>query len=161
MTLMLKIRNDPPFTNTIRSSNQSTAPEWGILKGQIMSKASRVILLALAALAGLGTLQSARALTITGTSGASYLVSGSPFASVGPGVLRISFVNNTSGTNLVLCAGTDAQFASGTCGIRLSDSGGPGFQFLTVIDVAKLEGKNLYVLRAVGTEPSKFTIVIE
>jgi hypothetical protein len=130
-------------------------------KGKIMITASRVMLPALAALAGLGTLQSANALTITGTTGASYLVSGSPFASAGPGMLRVSFENNTSGTNLELCAGTDAQFGSSTCGTRLSDSGGPGFQFLTVIDVAKLDGKNLYVLRAAGTEPSKFTIVIE
>jgi hypothetical protein len=44
-----------------------------------------------------------------------------------------SFLNNT---NLALFAGTDAEFASGSGGTQLSDSGGPGFQFLTIIGTA-------------------------
>lgn len=59
-----------------------------------------------------------------------------------------------------LC-GTDADFAAGTVGLQLSDSGGPGFQFLTIIDTNKLSGKIIYVLRAVGSTDSQFTINIE
>jgi hypothetical protein len=42
--------------------------------------------------------------------------------------------NKTSGTNLGLYAGTDAEFASGSGGLQLSDSGSPGFQFLTIVE---------------------------
>jgi hypothetical protein len=56
-------------------------------------------------------------------------------------VLKIAFENNAGGTNLALCAGTDADFAAGTVGLQLSDSGGPGFQLLTIIDTNKLSGK--------------------
>ena len=76
-------------------------------------------------------------------------------------VLKIAFENNTGGTNLALCAGTDAEFAAGTPGLQLSDSGGPGFQFLTIIDTNKLSGKLIYVLREVGAAASNFTINIE
>jgi len=76
-------------------------------------------------------------------------------------LLKITFENNTSGANLELCAGTDAMFAAGTVGLRLSDSGGPGFRFLTIIDAQKLSNQVIYVLRAVGTANSNFTINIE
>lgn len=102
-------------------------------------------------------------ITITGTVGSSgkYLVSGIPVDTKTHTVLKIAFENNTGGTNLSLCAGTDANFAAGTAGMQLSDSGGPGFQFLTIIDTHKLAGKIIYILRAVGTADSKFTINIE
>jgi hypothetical protein len=100
---------------------------------------------------------------ITGTVGSSgkYLVTGMPVDTQTHAVLKIAFENNTGGTNLSLCAGTDANFAAGTAGLRLSDSGGPGFQFLTIIDTHKLAGKIIYVLREVGTIDSQFTINIE
>ena len=41
-------------------------------------------------------------------------------------VLKFVFENRTSGTNLGLFAGTDAEFTSRSGGLRLSDSGGPG-----------------------------------
>ncbi len=121
----------------------------------------KMALAAFAVLASLTATQSASALTITGTTGAKYLVSGSAVNSTGLGLLRISFENNTSGTNLSLCAGTLAEFASGTCGTELASSGGPGFTFLAVQDAAKLNGKYLYVIRNVGSEPSVFTMVLE
>jgi hypothetical protein len=43
----------------------------------------------------------------------------------------------------------------------LSDSGGPGFVFLTIIDAATLNGMQLYVLRAVGSAAAEFTLTIE
>jgi len=101
--------------------------------------------------------------TITGTVGASgkYLVTGTPVTATTSTVLKLSFENKTSGTNLELCAGTPADFASGTCSIRLSDSGGPGFVFLTITDTSQLSGKIIFVLRAVGFAPSTFALTVE
>ncbi|HEY6342669.1 MAG TPA: hypothetical protein VIY49_14340 [Bryobacteraceae bacterium] len=101
--------------------------------------------------------------TITGTVGASgkYLVTGAPVTTTTAAVLKISFGNDTPGTNLALCAGTAADFASGTCGLRLSDSGGPGFTFLTIVDTPAITGKILYVIREVGVANSTFTLTIE
>jgi len=102
-------------------------------------------------------------ISITGTVGSSgkYLVTGIPVDTKNHTVLKITFENKTGGTNLALCVGTDANFTAGTVGMQLSDSGGPGFQFLTIIDTAKLSGKIIYVLRAVGTADSMFQINID
>jgi hypothetical protein len=101
-------------------------------------------------------------ITITGTVGISgkYLVSGTP-VSASTGLLKLSFENRTAGTNLELCAGTAADFSAGTCATALSDSGGPGFVFLTIIDAANLSGKVLFVRRAVGTANSEFRLTVE
>ena len=101
-------------------------------------------------------------ITITGTVGSSgkYLVSGIPVDASAPAVLKFSFENNTSGTNLSLFAGTTAQF-TGTGGTLLSDSGGPGFIFLTIIEAKKLNGNVIFVRRSVGTADSKFTLVVD
>ena len=100
--------------------------------------------------------------TITGTVGISgkYLVTGAPVSAT-TGLLKLSFGNHTAGTNLELCAGTTADFSAGTCAMTLSDSGGPGFTFLTIIDAAKLSGKILFVLRAVGAVNSQFALSVE
>jgi hypothetical protein len=102
-------------------------------------------------------------ITITGTVGSSgkYLVTGMPIDTEAHAVLRIAFENNTSGTNLALFAGTDAEFASGSGGTQLSDSGGPGFQFLTIIDTHKLAGNIIFVRREVGSADSQFTLTVE
>jgi hypothetical protein len=102
-------------------------------------------------------------ITITGTVGASgkYLVTSIPVHSKVDAVLKISFENNTGGTNLALIAGTNAQFTSGTGGTQISDSGGPGFRFLTIIDTATLSGLQLFVRRAVGAAASDFTLVVD
>ncbi|MBZ5624479.1 MAG: hypothetical protein LAQ69_38140 [Acidobacteriia bacterium] len=101
--------------------------------------------------------------TITGTVGPSgkYLVTGAPVTTTAVTVLKISFENKTSGTNLELCAGTAADFAAGTCSVRLSDSGGPGFVFLTITDTAQLSGKIIFVQRAVGIAPATFALTVE
>ena len=103
----------------------------------------------------------ANALTITGRVDAKYLVSGSNISSKGPALLKMSFENNTRGTNLTLCAGTPADFNAGKCGMLLASSGGPGFRFLVLIDASDLNGKPIYVLRVVGSEVSQFTLVVE
>src|ERR1700682_3280298 len=102
-------------------------------------------------------------ITITGTVGRSgkYLVTGISDDTNAHTVVKIAFENNTGGTNLALCAGKDADFAAGTVGLQLSSSGGPGFQFLTIIDTNMLSGKIIYVLREVGSADSQFTINIE
>lgn len=102
-------------------------------------------------------------LAITGTVGSSgkYLVTGMPVDTKTHTVLKLSFENKTSGTNLALYAGTDAEFAAGSGGLRLSDSGGPGFIFLTIIDTHKLSGKVIYVLREVGSADSLFSLVVD
>jgi hypothetical protein len=101
--------------------------------------------------------------TLTGTvpSSGKYLVTGMPVETKTHTVLKLAFENNTAGTNLSLCAGTDADFAAGTAGILLSDSGGPGFKFLTIIDTQKLSGKIIYVLREVGSADSVFTLTVD
>ena len=102
-------------------------------------------------------------ITITGIVGSSgkYLVTGLPVDTKTHTVLKIAFENNTSGTNLALCAGSDADFSAGNTGLQISDSGGPGFQFLSIIDTHKLSGKLIYVLRAVGSADSQFTLTVE
>jgi hypothetical protein len=101
--------------------------------------------------------------TITGTVGSSgkYLVTGMPVKSKVHTPLKITFESNTDGTNLGLWAGSVADFEQGNKGTQLSDSGGPGFIFLTIIDAADLNGKILYVQREVGSGNSQFTINIE
>jgi len=102
-------------------------------------------------------------LTIIGTVGSSgkFLVTGMPVASQAHTPLKITFENNTGGTNLTLFAGSVADFEKGNAGTQLSASGGPGFTFLTIIDAADLNGQILYVQREVGTGNSVFTINIE
>jgi hypothetical protein len=101
--------------------------------------------------------------TITGAVGPSgkYLVTGMPVTTTTATLLKLSFENKTPGTNLELCAGTAADFAAGTCSTRLSDSGGPGFVFLTITDTAQLSGKIIFVLRAVGITTSTFAFTVE
>ncbi len=103
------------------------------------------------------------ATVITGTVGTAgkYLVTGAPVTTTTATVLKISFENNTSGTNLELCAGTAADFGAGTCSTRLSDSGGPGFVFLTITDTSQLSGKILFVQRVVGIAASTFRLTVE
>jgi hypothetical protein len=103
------------------------------------------------------------ATTITGTVGSSgkYLVTSTPVTTTAVTVLKISFENKTAGTNLELCAGTGADFVAGTCATRLSDSGGPGFVFLTITDTAQLSGKIIFVLRAVGITSAEFNLTVE
>jgi hypothetical protein len=102
-------------------------------------------------------------ITITGTVGTSgkYLVTGMPVTTTAHTVLKIAFENNAGGTNLALLAGTLAQFASGTGGTQLSDSGGPGFQFLSIVDTQSLAGQVLFVRRMVGTANAQFVLTIE
>jgi hypothetical protein len=102
-------------------------------------------------------------ITITGTVGANgkYLVTGMPVDTNTHAVLKLSFENLTSGTNLALCAGSVADFNAGSVGLQLSDSGGPGFVFLTIIDTHKIAGKVIYVLRAVGSANSEFRLIVD
>ena len=101
--------------------------------------------------------------TITGTVEAAgkYLVTGGPVTTTTASVLKLSFENITPGTNLELCAGTGADFIAGTCPTRLSDSGGPGFVFLTILDTPAISGKIIYVIRVVGTASATFRLTIE
>jgi hypothetical protein len=103
------------------------------------------------------------ATTITGTveTSGKYLVTGTPVTTTAVTTLKLSFENKTPGTNLELCAGTAADFAAGTCSTRLSDSGGPGFVFLTITDTAQLSGKILFVLRAVGVAAATFELIVD
>lgn len=102
-------------------------------------------------------------ISITGTVGGTgkYLLTGIPVDTQTHTVLKIAFENKTSGTNLGLFAGTDAEFASGTGGLQLSNSGGPGFQFLTIIDTHKISGKAIFVRREVGSADSEFVLNVE
>jgi hypothetical protein len=123
---------------------------------------------ALAVLAAVGLfgsfLPSARAaVQVTDTVGTSglFLISGIPVNAPHGGPIKMVFGNLTSGTNLALCAGSTADFSAGTCKTLLSSSGGPGFNFLTIVDLAKLNGQVLFVKRVVGTAASAFSLTVE
>jgi len=101
-------------------------------------------------------------LTLTGVVGPTgkYLVTGAP-VSLPPNVpLKIAFECNTAGVNLSLEFGTTAQFTAGA-GTPISDSGGPGFQFLSLLNSSQLAGQVLWVRRDVGTANAAFTIWID
>ena len=117
---------------------------------------------AAATILGFGASQ-ARALTITGTVGTTkkYLLTGTAITTTAHSVLKISFETTTGGNNLSLCAGSFGDFAAGSCPLQLNDSGGPGFIFLTIIDAADLNGKQLYVIQNVGINPASFKVTIE
>ncbi len=103
------------------------------------------------------------AVSLTDTVGGSgkFLVTGAAVNATAPGRVKIVFSNLTAGTNLQLCAGTPADFAAGNCAVALSGSGGPGFTFLTIVEAATLNGKILFVKRAVGAAAAKFALTIE
>jgi len=123
-------------------------------------------LLAGAALLGLFAvpLQSASAaVTVTDTVGASgkFLLTGMTVNATSPGSIKFVFSNLTAGTNLQLCAGSSADFGAGTCAMELSSSGGPGFNFLTICERTQLNGKFLFVKRAVGGANAQFSLTVE
>ncbi len=101
--------------------------------------------------------------TLTGVVDGSgkYLVTASPVDTKTHSVLKITFENNTAGTNLNLFAGTTANFVSGSGGLFLASSGGPGFQFLVIVDTHVLSGNVIFVIRDVGSADSKFTLTVE
>ena len=103
------------------------------------------------------------AITLTDTVGPSgkFLVTGAAVNATSPGRIKIVFGNLTAGVNLQLCAGTPADFTAGTCAVSLSSSGGPGFNFLTIVEAPALNGKVLFVKRAVGTANAGFSLTIE
>jgi hypothetical protein len=109
--------------------------------------------------------RNAHALTITGTLGpgpaAKYLLTGSAVNVTTNAVFKISFETITAGENLALCAGSVADFVAGKCATQLNDSGGPGFRFLTIVDAASLNGKQLYVIKEVGINLASFVFTIE
>ncbi len=101
--------------------------------------------------------------TLNGTvaPGGAYLVTGMPVSAPAGAFLKLGFENNTAGPNVALVAGTDAQFSSGAGGTHLSDSGGPGFKFLTLLAPHTIEGKVIFVRHVVGTVPATFTLTID
>jgi len=136
-----------------------------ILVGRSMSKRTVLATAVCAAVLSLGGASKADALIITGTvgpgPGAKYLLTGSAVDVSTNTVLKISFETTTPGENLALCAGSVADFISGHCATRLSDSGGPGFRFLTIVDAASVNGKHLFVIKEVGINPASFSFTVE
>jgi len=142
----------------------SAAPSMLIpAKNAASRRGFRALLGSLIVGSGLLAIPALASTTITGVVGTTgkYLVTGAPVSVTMATMLKISFANNTAGTNLELCAGSAADFASGTCSTRLSDSGGPGFVFLTITDTSQLAGKIIFVQRAVGVAASEFVLTIE
>jgi hypothetical protein len=128
--------------------------------GQIWGCSAVSVFVVLAVL--IGVVDDAQAsVTIRGVAHPKYLISSVPTMAAGDAVLKMVFENKTPGTNVSLCAGTMEDFAEGKCAMHLSGSGGPGFQFLTIIDAKELYGKVLYAMRVVGTAPAQFVLIIE
>ena len=128
-----------------------------------LKKALSIAMLCAAGAIGFHTASAQAQVTITDTIGSSgsFLISGSPIKTTTHSNVKITFVDKTTGTNVALCAGSAAQISSNTCGIQLSDSGGPSDIFLTIIDIADLNGLVLYALRESGTANAEFTLTIE
>jgi len=123
---------------------------------------SLVIVVVAAAVCAAGVGQSVAVVVISGTSGAKYLISGMPVATTAtPAVFKIAFENKSSETDLLLCAGTTADFADSRCALILARSGGPGIVLLTIVDAKTLDGKIIYVIRSAGTADSQFVLTIE
>ena len=103
------------------------------------------------------------AATVRGTvdPGKAYLISGMPVASKTATVLKFVFENKTENTSLSLCAGTAKDFSAGTCAMNLVTSGGPGFQFLSIVDSTQLTGKLLFVVNTEGSVKSDFVLTVE
>jgi hypothetical protein len=116
-----------------------------------------------AALVSAGARSAQASTTITGTVGSSgkYLLTGSAVSVTANAVLKITFETTTAGENLSLCSGTISDLAAGHCATQLNDSGGPGFMFLTIVDAASLNGKQLFVIRNVGINSVSFKFTIE
>ena len=77
-------------------------------------------------------------------------------------MFKLVFENLKVGTKVTPCLGTVADFNSGTCAMDLASSGGPGSQFLTIVDTAALTGKILFVKRAIGNlAMSRFSLTVE
>ena len=107
--------------------------------------------------------EAAAAVVISATVGASgkYLVTEMPVTGTAPAMIKLTFEKRTAGTTLRLCAGAGGDFTVGSCPMSLAYSGGPGFQMLTIVDMATLLGKVLYVKREVGTAASTFVLTVE
>lgn len=120
-------------------------------------------ILVLVGILGVASTEVAAAVVISSTVGASgkYLVTGMPVTGTAPAMIKLTFENRTAGTNLELCAGAGGDFAGGYCPMSLANSGGPGFRFLTIVDMATLSGKVLYVRRGAGTAASTFVLTVE
>jgi hypothetical protein len=133
-------------------------------EGRLLLGPGTVATIVCAAALLLAGASSAQALTvITGTVGGTgkYLLTGSPVNVSTNAVLKITFEITTPGENVELCAGSPEDFTAGRCSTRLSDSGGPGFTFLTIVDAASLNGKVIFVMRVVGVNPASFRFTIE
>ncbi len=109
----------------------------------------------------IGPVRQAFGFTIVDTVGDKFLVTGMSISATTPVVLKLKFENNTAGTNLSLCAGTAKDFLHGICATQLSSSGGPGFQFLTIVDTPQLSGLDVYVINNGPATPATFTLTIE
>jgi len=109
----------------------------------------------------LTTARPASALSLTGGVDKKYLITGSAVVTAVPAVFKIKFENLTSGTNLSLCAGPIADFDTAKCPTRLSSSGGPGFQFLTIVSTRQLNGKHIWVINNGPATPAQFELTIE
>lgn len=127
----------------------------------LMNRKTLTMFVCMAALLLAGA-RDAQALTvITGSLTTKYLLTGAPVNVSTNAVFKITFETTSPGENLELCAGSGEDFVAGRCTTRLNDSGGPGFVFLTIVDAASLNGKVLYILRAVGINSASFRFTIE
>ena len=109
----------------------------------------------------IATAHQAFGFTIMDTVGEKFLVTGLVISAKTPGLFKLKFENNTAGTNLSLCSGTVFDFEAGTCPLQLSGSGGPGFQFLTIVDTAQLSGTHIYVINNNPSVIATFSLTIE
>ena len=122
----------------------------------------QIAVLACATVVALAGARNAGALTINGTvSNQKYLLTGSAVKVTANAVLKISFETTSAGDNLSLCAGSIAEFARWHLRHTTERLRRTGFRFLTILDAASLNGKQLYILKNVGINLASFTFTIE
>ncbi len=107
----------------------------------------------------IGSVYDAFGFTINGSVEQKTLVTGATISTKAKTILKIKFVNKTSGTSLELCAGDVDDFTAGICPTVLSVSG--GIEALTILDASQLFGKHIYVIKSGGTASANFEITIE
>jgi hypothetical protein len=132
-------------------------------KENLMRSRCRMVLMLHAAAVIFGTMiENAHAAVIfTRQTAAEIYVTENQVVAKGDTIFKIIFEDKTSGTNLLLCAGTKTDYDSGNCAITLSTSAGPGWQYQRIIDGKTIQGKILFVIRHSGTTLSQFVLTIE
>jgi hypothetical protein len=109
---------------------------------------------------GLANLSTAGLVLVTPQHDETVPVMGSPIATTTPTVVKIKFESFAS-ANLSLCVGSLSDVLANVCATRLTDSGGPGYPSLAIVDINAYAGEYLYVHNNSYTAVSNVEYLLE